>query len=194
MNKNKKDRNEHPNERRAGSPPHVELTPRKGRDGWVESVTGVVLALVALSVFWPRPTVDMTPTTINGDPYSAGFTVTNNTFLVPLRDVGIGFSICQSVTEPMRFDPNGHCDTENLLKITTPEWSHQHLSHDEKFAISFGQVIPSGGNAKLAGADVAVQVDYQWWFFPLQFHKSFRFATKKDADGNLQWHSRPLEP
>jgi hypothetical protein len=194
MSNDNKRINKHSNAPLSVSPPHEELAPRKERDRWVESVTGIVLALVALSVFWPRPSVDLTPPTINGDPYSAGFTVTNDTFIVPLRDVGIGFSICQSASEPIQFDPNRHCDTESLLKITTPEWSHQHLSHNEKFGVSFGQVIPLSGNARLTGADVAVQVDYQWWFFPLQFHKSFRFVTKKDADGNLQWHSRPVEP
>jgi len=73
------------------------------------------------------------------------------------------------------------------------EWIHQKLAADEKFSISFNEVFGLVGGAKLAGSDIAVKADYQWWFVPIQFHKTFRLVAREQTDGSFRWFFLPLD-
>jgi hypothetical protein len=189
MGKRKKNR-----QKKAAPPlPRTPLPPKERMEplfNWLKGAVGLLLALI---IFWPRPTVDLVQPTDPQNPYSASFTITNSTFVAPLDDVTIGVGICQSVTEPSQFDYGHHCDTDNLTMFTEKEWSDQHLSADQKLGVSFGQVIQLAGGAKLSGGDLAAIVKYHWWFVPYEFTKTFRFVTKKQADGTLHWFSRPVD-
>jgi hypothetical protein len=164
--------------------------PPKRSFGWIATPAGLFLALI---VFWPRPTIDLAQPSDPQNPYSASFTVTNNTPLVPLEDVTVGVGICQSVTEPIPFNYDYHCDTDRLTMISFTEWQHQYISADQKLGVSFENVIRVAPDAKLAGGDLAAIVTYHWWFMPYEFKKSFRFVTRKSANGTLQWFSRPVD-
>jgi hypothetical protein len=155
---------------------------------------GAVSLLVTLSVFWPRPTIAFSAPSIPDDPYTASVTLTNSTLIIPLHDVTAGVGICQSVTEPQQFDYDFHCNTERLLTITVPEWSHLHLAADESLGIPVGKIIRLGPGTRLSGADLAIKVSYHWWFVPITFHRSFRFVTRRDFGADLHWYARPVEP
>ena len=188
MGKHKKDRNKKP------APAPLPQVPLKARmKPFFNFLKGAIALFLALVIFWPRPTVELIPATDPQNPTSASFIITNSTFLVPLDNVTVGMGICQSVTEPSIFHLDFHCTTDDLTTFTTNEWSHLHLGPDEKFGLSFGQVIHLAGGAKFAGADLAAIVKYHWWFVPYEFHKTFRFVTKREEDGTTRWYSRPSD-
>jgi hypothetical protein len=63
---------------------------------------------------------------------------------------------------------------------------------DQPLSIVFSDILEEPPN-KVAGADLMGIVTYQWWFVPIQFQKHFRFVTRKQPDGTLQWYSLPIE-
>jgi len=64
------------------------------------------------------------------------------------------------------------------------------LSSGEKATLK--SVLPSFFNAPIKSADLEIIVAYQPQFFPITFHKGFRFGTAPNSDGDVRWFHRPI--
>lgn len=124
---------------------------------------------------------------------SATFTIVNTTFLVPLEDVSVEMGLCELSFNP-EYVPSPRCDTDKVSVIPMNEWSHHHLSSDERYGITFGRIFGvRPGDVSYTGADVQVVIKYHWWFVPIGLEKHFRFVAMRQGGGTLRWYSQPID-
>ncbi len=144
--------------------------------------------IVAVITFYPRPTVTQSDPVDPSNPFSASFTITNNTF-IPLEHVTAFLGIGQIESEPAAAIPNFHPNFSTHL-VKTNDWENHYLGRDERFAITPSDIF-SKGSGKISFADVAIGITYKPWFLPWKMEKMFRFVTHKQPNG-LYWYSFPL--
>src|SRR5271166_5648866 len=130
--------------------------------------------LIGLTSFLPRPSLIVGDPVDPSNPFSSMFTVTNDG-IIPLNDVFVG-------VHPEFIDVGGSQmlgskrkpgDMDTTFTLTRPEWQHQHLSMDDKFTITLGEMFgPNGGFdfgagvSNLRSADISIIVRYHPWFIP----------------------------
>jgi hypothetical protein len=154
---------------------------------------GIVGLIISVLIFWPRVTLEYGEPVDPENSLSATFTVVNSTFIVPLQDVAVKMGVCQIMFGSNPLNLRGRCNNSDPITWSKPEWYHHRLTADERYGISFGDLINPGPGAKLSGADVSVVVTYQWWFIPIKCRKVYRFVTRVQSDGKLHWYSQPLD-
>lgn len=158
--------------------------------------TLALCTVAAFLVVWiPRVSVTPGDPVLHGDPFSASFTIkASNIF--PLYHVRALIASIDIVAEPLSFDENSRgqiTNVDHLSCITEKDWNHHTLSGDEKYSITpYSLYVPSNQFAVLAGADIAIVVDYQPWFIPIRRRQVFRFVTHHFPNGEYRWFSYPL--
>ena len=131
----------------------------------------------------------------SGDPFSASFTITSSN-VFPLRDVGAAVAVIEVAASPVPFNEENRPDILNIDSLscfTEKDWNHHDLSADERYTITpYTTIAPANQFVVLAGADIAIVVDYKPWFIPIKRREVFRFVTHRFANGSYRWYSYPL--
>jgi hypothetical protein len=168
--------------------------PPREKKHYIKSAITIALGLVALLVFWPRMTVQLAQSMNPQDVLGGSFTITNNTLLIPFRDVSVFLGLCGiELVQDGPFDPdNFDCPVEKAGRLTVEPWKHHLLNSDQSWTLTFNEVVHSYPN-KVGGFDLGCVITYHWWFLPMQFTKAFRFVTRKQPDGTMQWFALPVD-
>jgi hypothetical protein len=156
---------------------------------WLLAAATLIGGFAALVTFLPRVSVSRSEPVDPSNPFSASFTITNESF-IPLRDVGAAMGLGQIVTEPAgmsRFKP------DFSSRITSEDWNGHALQMDEKFTITPSTIFALAPGAQLSGADVVIAVTYRPWILPFKREKLSRFVTHRQTNGRLYWYSAPLQ-
>jgi len=154
------------------------------------TIVGLLLYLVPRVSVVPSDPVEI------GNPFSASFTITPSN-IFPLRNVGACVGTIEIDVLPRTFSQEKRppiTNVTNITCITEQDWNNHNLSADEKFTITpYTTFMPGDQFAVLAGADIAIVVDYQPWFIPIRRRQAFRFVTHRFSDGSYRWYSYPLD-
>jgi len=152
-------------------------------------ILGAATILGAVVVFVPRPIVTQSdPVDVNNS-MSASFTITNTT-LIPLWHVSAFLAVGQVVPPGKELDPTWVPNWQSRLFL--PEWRDHLLGMDERFTITPGDIFSISKEGPWAEGDIAIVINYEPWWLPVEREKIFRFKTHKQTNGHLYWYSVPL--
>jgi hypothetical protein len=145
---------------------------------------------VGLTVLWPRVTVEPTDASEASNPFSGIFKVANLQNY-PLHEVRIeAFLWCAKIGRSTDTTPPTMC--ERGMASSKREWNHRTIGADDSYQVEVGNVLFATPSALLY-ADISIKVTFEPWFISRDFHREFRFYTRRKDDGTIEWLHRPLE-
>lgn len=165
-----------------------------GLVAWLLGIATVVGGVAGALFFLPRVGVSVSGVADPANPFSVSFTITN-TSIFPLRDVGASFALIELVGGPLPFNElkRPALPSDRLTEFTYREWSNHNLAMDESYTITpHGLIGPARPGVTLAGADVAIVVNYRPWPVPFKRRRVFRFVSHRYNNGTYSWYSYPL--
>jgi len=152
------------------------------------ALASFAIGLLGLLSFLPRPSVSASEPVDIENPFSSAFTVTNGN-IFPLSDLRVGLA-------PVRMPINGgRVVNDELLEsrlgfIFNSKWEHHTLRMDEQYSVTPSDIFNLLG--PFQGADLAIVVQYKFWFLPISQSKAFRFQAHRQTNGHYYWYPTPL--
>lgn len=161
----------------------VALVRRASARVWALVVAlGVVLGVAAAA--YPRLSVSSSSPLNPTDPFSTGFTISNDGFF-SIHDVKFACSLN---------DVKGHVGEipitiEDVEVDLDAPISKIEASEKATFKcrISFSQTAPD-----LSVGDLSIDIDFRPAYVPMRMKKSYRFVTARGSDGQYYWQPQPL--
>jgi len=166
--------------------------PRWNLKEWFFLVATIIGLPSAILFFWPRVMVSAPSTPLDpNEVLSTSFEV-SNAGVTPLEHVTVVFSLGQVSGKGVRNGVRAKLDRNFIPDFNggfaMRQYADKTLRADEQFTVILSDFM---GNVE--SADIALIVQYQPWFLPIDCEKKFRFITYKHWNGIHPWQSWPLD-
>ena len=169
--------------------------------GWhaVVSISVIVGLAVAIVAIWPRVSIDPGSASDPSDPFTATFAVSNKGN-IPLYIASVDFVLCWMTT-----NANANIAGPNHKNCNRPgppgwdipnEWKNHPLGIDDAWTIALSDKVHNPDPTrrfKMTSVDGIFVVSYGPKYLPPWWEKQFRFTTKQQPDGQLQWFHTPID-
>jgi hypothetical protein len=150
-----------------------------------------VITVVGIFEFDPRVTIEPSGPADPANPFSGYFKVTNNQ-VYALENVHITASVwCAAIgRSASNIDDMDKC--ERSMNLSSKEWQGHALQTDESAEITLGKVAIVTPPSALLYAEISIRVSANPWFWPFPFDREYRFAMRRQSNGDISWLHKPM--